>query len=98
MKAEEAIEKIRKFGLYHAVKDLPRSTFTVEAFEMATEALEKQIPKKPKGDYHSVPHYRCPVCNKSVKTYEDSYKIPFCCWCGQRLDWIEGAELDDKES
>ena len=86
MTAEEAIEKIRQFGLYHAEKDLPHSTFTVEAFEMAIEALEKQIPKKPIGQ--SV-LYRCPACDafvlKSIGVLPDYY----CVRCGQKIDWSE---------
>lgn len=35
------------------------SLVNVEEIGIAISALEKQIPKKPKGDYHSVPHYRC---------------------------------------
>ena len=50
---------------------------------------KRLIPTKPKGDYHSVPHYRCPSCNCSVKLYEDSEKYPYCKYCGQALDWGE---------
>lgn len=35
----EAIKRIREFGLHHAIEDLPYSTFTVKAFEMAITAL-----------------------------------------------------------
>lgn len=51
------------------------------------DAFSKATPKEPHGDYHSVPHYRCPTCNKSVKTYCDSPEMPYCGWCGQKLDW-----------
>ena len=54
--------------------------------ELADEALEKQIPQKPKGDYHSCPHYRCPNCNSSVKMYETDNTYPHCAFCGQKLD------------
>ena len=95
MTTEEAIYTLKNAAFLGTEEALKKDN---DAVEMAIDVMEKQIPKKPKGDYHSVPHYRCPVCNKSVKTYEDSYKIPFCCWCGQRLDWTEGAELYEKES
>lgn len=36
---EEAIKRIKEFGLYHAIGDLPNSAKTVEAFNMAIEAL-----------------------------------------------------------
>ena len=57
------------------------------AFEEAIKALKKQIPKKPIGDLHSVPHYRCPLCKSGVKSYEDSSVYPYCHHCGQALDW-----------
>lgn len=41
MTNEEAIRKIKDFALHHAIGDLPHSARTVEAFEMAIEALEK---------------------------------------------------------
>ena len=37
----EAINRIKEFGLYHAIGDLPFSTKTVRAFEMAIKALEQ---------------------------------------------------------
>lgn len=42
MKAQEAIKRIKEFGLYHAIVDLPHSALTVEAFEMACKALERE--------------------------------------------------------
>lgn len=32
MTYEEAIKRIKEFGLYHAISDLPHSALTVEAF------------------------------------------------------------------
>lgn len=43
MKKEEAIRRIKEFGLYHAIGDLPNSAKTVEAFNMAIEALQINI-------------------------------------------------------
>lgn len=54
---------------------------------MIIEALEKQIPKKPVGDLHSVPHHRCPNCKKAIRIYVDAPYNPFCCFCGQAIDW-----------
>ena len=42
MTNQEAIKRIKEFGLHHAINDLPHSTLTVEAFEMAIRALENQ--------------------------------------------------------
>ena len=53
------------------------------------EAVEKRKAKKPKGDLHSVPHYRCPNCNSTVKLYQNSVKDEICRWCGQVIDWGE---------
>lgn len=57
--------------------------------EEVREAVEKQEKKKPKGDLHSVPHYRCPNCNSTVKLYQNSKKDEICKWCGQRIEWSE---------
>lgn len=51
------------------------------------EALDKQKPMVPEGDFDSVPHYRCPTCNSAVVTYRDDPHNPYCQWCGQALDW-----------
>ena len=59
------------------------------ALMIAVCALEKQIPKKPIGDLHSVPHYRCPNCNSTVKLFFDSPVFDYCEYCGQCLDWSE---------
>ena len=54
---------------------------------MKMNDIKKQIPMKPVGDLHSVPHYRCPNCNNAVALYEDDTKAHSCKWCGQILDW-----------
>lgn len=53
------------------------------------KAMEKQIPVKPNGDLHSVPHYRCRNCHNSVVTFCDDKHFPHCQWCGQALDWSD---------
>ena len=53
----------------------------------SADSSYKLIPKKPIGDLHSVPHYRCPNCNNAVALYRYDYKYPNCKWCGQALDW-----------
>ena len=60
-----------------------------KAIEIAVDAIEKQIPQKPIGEYRSVLHYICPNCNCTVKLYYDSPKFPFCKHCGQAIDWSE---------
>lgn len=75
MTEEDAIKRIKDFGLYHAIKDLPHSMRTVEAFEMAIEALKWQKANKPRngtwikmsdadGDY-----YVCDQCGEELPRY-----------------------------
>ena len=51
------------------------------AYDVAIQALEKQIPKKPKTDDRYVMHI-CPWCNDFVKVSHN-----YCQNCGQKLDW-----------
>ena len=65
-----------------------------EAMEMAIEALEKQIPKRPfyEGDgfwdgklvYDT---WICPCCEKKYEVDYDDYD--YCPNCGQAIDWSE---------
>lgn len=48
------------------------------AFEMAKEALEKQIPKKSVEVRNEIV---CPTCKTLVGS------SPYCRYCGQALDW-----------
>lgn len=59
------------------------------ALNMAIEALEKQIPKKPVGKYTS---YKCPVCGRRVRSGKGSSSRGidhYCQKCGQAIDWEE---------
>ena len=59
-----------------------------EAFEVAIEALEKQIPKRAILDAifpSGIEWYLCPTCNYNNIEKSDSY----CHACGQALDWRE---------
>ena len=54
-----------------------------EALTIAINALEKQIPKKPKTDDRYV-MYICPCCNDFIKVSHN------CCQnCGQAIDWSD---------
>ena len=61
-----------------------------EVRDMAIEALEKQIPKKPKAkdDNFAMSYGICPNCNNIVDDWNDNR---FCNECGQAIDW-EGME------
>jgi len=60
--------------------------------EVIIQALEKQIPKKPREHYNWVDlteeerqetaRWYCKSCDSAV---EESYS--YCCSCGQKLDW-----------
>lgn len=51
------------------------------------DALMKATPRKPIGEFDSVPHWRCPACHRAVVLYETDTKFPCCQWCGQKLKW-----------
>lgn len=64
------------------------------AFDMAIEALEKQIPKKPVDNHH------CPNCGSGLATEhitQEEYKEicracfnpKYCSECGQAIDWSD---------
>lgn len=64
--------------------------------DMAIQALEKQIQKKPK-EYEDK-YYSCPVCGNILLHKWKKYplvlmgrkdSLPFCLSCGQKLDWSE---------
>lgn len=96
MTEKEAIKKVKEFGLHHAIGDLPDSALTVNAFEMAIAALEKQMPKKPNittGKADTDKLACCPTCDSNVDwTYEGFWrygKRKYCHECGQAIDWSE---------
>lgn len=57
----------------------------IEALEMAKQALEKQIPKKPLKNYGG--GYRCPNCQ--MKHLNPDWVGVKHCDCGQALDWSD---------
>ena len=98
MKAEEVIKTIQA-AIAEVEWEYPLD-YSV-AFEMAIEALEKQIPKKPRyvdtrfrhhgrriSDGSSLDKcYKCPNCNSHIFHVFDSEKC--CIYCGQALDWSD---------
>ena len=56
-----------------------------ESIDMAINALEKQIQKKPKErDRIGCNTPVCPVCKMDLYSYE-----PYCDNCGQAIDWSD---------
>ena len=68
-----------------------------ESIDMAINALEKQIPKKPRktdsyrGVLKRVYAYVCPTCgNACLEKYMNERQNTMFCWnCGQKLDWSD---------
>lgn len=62
-----------------------------KAIEMAIQALEKQIPKKPYSDLKGLldaKMWHCPVCKKEViSDWNRDLANDYCHNCGQKLDW-----------
>ena len=65
--------------------------------EMIVQALEKQIPKKPRktdsyrGILKRVYAYACPTCgNACLEKYMNERQDTMFCWnCGQKIDWSD---------
>lgn len=61
-----------------------------EAFQIAINALEKQIPKKPnkseKQVIRYVNTYYCPICKLG---FTGTGVAKWCYHCGQKLDWSD---------
>ena len=56
-----------------------------EAVDMAIQALEKQIPKKPYKDNENGIYEKeyCPICHRSL------FPNDHHCICGQAIDWSD---------
>ena len=76
MTYEEAIEILQEEHDY-----CQEMSYVIKALEMAIEALEKRIPKKPYWEYGGC---HCKSCGFDVLS--DEY---FCPLCGQAIDWEE---------
>lgn len=72
MTNEEAIEILQEERDY---AQFPK--YVKEAIEIATSAIEKQIPKKPRKTRSEIV---CPTCNTLVGS------SPYCRYCGQAID------------
>lgn len=55
-----------------------------KVIDIAINAIEKQIPKKPIYDNYHRAGYRCPNCNNI-----NPWGYEHCRYCGQNLDWSE---------
>ena len=106
MKESEAIEKLKNMRLYMQIEDESNDCkFTEDDYkanEMAIQALEKQIPKKPNKTIDSSwgtqkEAHTCPVCDYYLtevhfiepQKIESNKKITYCETCGQAIDWSD---------
>ena len=57
----------------------------IEAIQIAIQALEKQIPKKPYKDNENGIYEKeyCPICHRSL------FPNDHHCICGQAIDWSD---------
>lgn len=89
MTESEAIEKLKNMRLFMQIEDKNNGCkFTEDDYkanEMAIQALEKQMPKKPKErDCIGFDTLACPECKMALYLYE-----PYCDNCGQKIDWSD---------
>ena len=68
----------------------------IEAIQIAIQALEKQIPKKPEyeadgyADGELVYDYaKCPICGHDFEYGINDWGCEYCSDCGQKLDWSD---------
>lgn len=67
-----------------------------EALDVAIQALEKQIPKKPIR-HAAWEDFKCPACGSTeIRPYDTEYReygkdceFEYCSDCGQKLDWSD---------
>lgn len=91
MTESEAIKELHKIRPRGGIIPQKRA----EALDVAIQALEKQIPKKPRktdsyrGVLKRVYAYVCPTCgNACLEKYMNERQNTMFCWnCGQKLDW-----------
>lgn len=73
--------------IVRVVNDYNMDSSIVVNAKKITEALEKQIPKKPLGGTvnRDMAVY-CPICMNFV-CFADTHRSNYCSECGQKLDW-----------
>ena len=92
MTLDEAIKEL------HAIR--PRGGIIpqkrAEALDVAIQALEKQIPKKPEyeGDGYAdgelvYDYAKCPICGHDFEYGINDWGCEYCSDCGQKLDWSD---------
>ena len=95
MTESEAIKEVR-FNMSTIGLSDKAAKRVVEARDMAINALEKQIPKKPEyeadgyADGELVYDYaKCPICGHDFEYGINDWGCNYCSDCGQKLDWSD---------
>ena len=87
MEKDEAIRLLQATKLMLMGKDNQPTSDLYYAIDEAIEALDKQIPRKPKGmrllkDCMDLYLGYCPSCEEGLNS-----EFKYCCSCGQKIDW-----------
>ena len=86
MTEREAIKELHKIRPRGGIIPQKRA----EALDVAVQALEKQIPKKPIKSENQVVRYvntyYCPICELGIT---GTNIAKWCYHCGQKLDWSD---------
>lgn len=95
MTNEEAIRLLTKDKEYCIAHPIECGENAYKAYEMAIEALEKQIPQSPTmwGDGYCdgelvMESYECPNCG-CIYDFDTDGKLNYCHNCGQAIDWSD---------
>lgn len=100
MTESETIEKLKNMRLFMQIEDEKNECkFTEDDYkanDMAIQALEKQIPKKPIR-HTAWENFKCPACGSAeivqydteYREYDKDCKFEYCSDCGQKLDWSD---------
>lgn len=94
-KVREAIEDFKELSIQMRERGFSGAS---KHCNLAIEALEKQLPKKPKEMKYELLieygwKYACPTCGcacgENMYHYDVTKDDMFCTQCGQLLDWSE---------
>lgn len=88
MNAQEALTRIKEHRDIHFHNEL-NAIYITEALDMAIEALEKQIPKKPIKAKEHIMYSMCYICPNCQKNFSGTGIASYCYHCGQALDWSD---------
>lgn len=86
MTYKEAIENLKILKI--SEDDSSVGKLKIQTYNIAIEAFEKQIPKKPlnREDRPEISYGYCPCCSNMIDNWDD---IRYCGECGQAIDWEE---------